>query len=285
MKEDHPLLAVGLMCTATLLFSLMAVCAKWLTGQLPVPEVVWGRYVFHLLFIIALFPHRASTLFVSGSKSLQILRSILVLLATIFAFVALRYLPLASVAALGFVGPFFVVSLAALVLHEHVSPRRWVAVAVGLIGVLVILRPGSEAMHWAAVLPLGMALCYAIYQVITRIIRGAAPPLNSLFYTALVGAVTSSIVVPFFWVHPDPKTWALMVGTGLLGGSGHLALIKAYESAKASIVAPFVYSELLWATALGWIVFAQFPDFWTFVGAGVIVATGIYVLGYESRAR
>ena len=283
MSDDRSLFAIGLICTATLCFAAMIVIVKWLAAELPVVEVIWGRYFFHVALILVLFPGRVPTLLVSRRKGLQIMRSVLVLVATICAFNAITYLPIATVAAIGFVGPILVVTLAAIVLHEHVTRRRWTAVLAGFAGVLVILRPGTPAMHWAMLLAAGSALCYAIYQILTRIIRHAAPPLASLFYTALVGAIAMSAVVAPHWRTPSWLEWGLMIACGLLGGAGHFALIRAYESADASRIAPFVYSELLWTTAAGWIVFTELPDAWTFVGAAIIMASVLYLMRSDVR--
>ena len=251
---------------------------KALSPELPTVQIIWGRYFFHALLIVVLFPHKIPTILISGRRDLQVLRGTFVLGATVCAFVALRYIPIANVAAIAFVGPLLVVAMAALLLHERVGRDRWIAVAVGLIGVLIILRPGIEVLHWASFLPLGMAACYASYQILTRIVRGLASPLTSLFYTALVGALASSVVVPFFWSSPSGVQWVFMAATGLFGGVGHLFMIKAFELAPASILAPFVYSELLWAIAVGWIFFTEFPDPWMLTGAVIVVATGLYLL-------
>ena len=277
-KPDRYGLSISLICLATLCFAVMGGCVKLLSSELPSGQIIWGRYFFHALLIFMLFPAKAPRIMVSKRIDLQIIRSVLVLGATICAFVALRYLPMADVAAIGFVSPLVVVSLAGLVLGEKISPTRWFAVIIGFVGVLVILRPGSGSMHWAALLQLFGVCCYGSYQILTRKIRGLAPPMTSLFYSALVGTVVSSLWLPLIWQSPEPKQWLMMAGTGLLGGSGHLALIKALESAPASVAGPFVYSELLWAIGIGFLLFGALPDIWTLIGAGVLVATGVYLL-------
>jgi len=206
------------------------------------------------------------------------------LLATLCMFTAVSYMPLADAVAASYVSPLILTGLSAVILYEHVGPRRWTAVAIGFVGVLVILRPGFGMTQWAAVLPLGMALFYALYNVTTRLVADSAPPLTSLFYTALVGAAAISAVAPFFWTWPSPAAWGLLVLTGLFGGIGHMALIVAFERAEASMVAPFAYTELIWATLSGALVFGDFPDAWTFAGAGIIAASGLYVLHRERRA-
>lgn len=281
-----PLQGIGLICFAVACFIAMNTMVRYLGRDLgyPVVEIVWGRYFFHLLLIMLMFPRRVPTLLVSDRKALQIFRSVLVLLATVCMFYAVREMPLADAVAIAFVAPLFAVGLSALILREKVGWRRWGAVAVGFLGMLVIIRPGAGALQWAALLPVGMAFLYALYQVITRMIRNAADPLNALFYSALVGAIAASAVVPFVWRTPDLAGWALLVGAGFFGGVGHFAVIKAYERAEVSLLAPFAYTELVWATLAGWMVFGDLPDLWVYAGAAIIAAAGIYVLHREQRA-
>ena len=275
---DRPLLAVTLLCAATLCFAIMAGMVKSLTGNISLPQIIWGRFFFHIVIILIVFPFKIPTILVSGRRELQVLRGALVLGATTCAFTALHYIPMANVAAIGFVGPLLVIGMAAALLHERVSLGHWIAVGVGFLGVLVIIRPGVGVMHWASFLPLGMACCYAGYQILTRFIRGVAAPLTSLFYTALVGSLVTSAVVPFFWNTPDAIQWLTMAAIGLFAAGGHLMVIKAYELAPASIVAPFIYSELLWNVIVGWAIFAEAPDAWMLIGAAILVLSGLYLL-------
>jgi len=282
---EAPLAGILLMCLAVLCFVIMNTMVKHLSQTLPVPLIIWARYFFHLVVIMALFPRRLPTLLVSRRKGMQVLRSVLVLVATLFMFFAVSLMPLADVVAITFMAPLLVTGLSVPVLGEHMGPRRWAAVAAGFLGMLVIVRPGAGVFQWAALLPLGMAVCYATYQIITRMIRGAADPLNALFYTALVGAVVTTVTVPFFWVTPAPLDWLWLVGTGLFGGLGHFAVIRAYDHAAPVMIAPFSYTELIWAVLLGLVFFGDFPDAWTFCGAAIIAASGLYVLHRERGRR
>jgi drug/metabolite transporter (DMT)-like permease len=280
---DRPLFAVALICGATLCFAIMAGFVKWLSVDLASGQVIWGRYFFHAVVIVALFPTRTPRLLASQRIDLQVFRSVLMFGATMCAFIALRHIPMAQVSAIGFVGPLIVIGLASLVLGERITRQQWYAVIVGFLGVLIILRPGIASMHWASLLPLAMAGCYATYQIITRKIRGLASPLTTLMYSALVGTFVSSIWAPLVWQSPTPWQWFAMIATGLFGGIGHLAIIKAYESAPASIAGPFVYAELLWAILIGWLLFQESPDFWTLAGAAVLIGTGVYLIRASSR--
>jgi drug/metabolite transporter (DMT)-like permease len=232
-----------------------------------------------------MFPRRIPTLLDCSDKLLQIVRSVLVLLATACMFFALGYMPLADAVAITFVAPLLIVALSAVLLKEVVGPRRWGAVIVGFIGVMVIIRPGAGTFQIAALLPLTAALFYAIFQIITRIISHRSDPLNMLFYTAVTGAVVMTAIVPFSWQTPSYDQWLMLVAIGLLGGLGHYALIRAYERSETSLVAPFAYTEIIWATLLGFMVFGDFPDIYTFLGTVIIITSGVYILQRERKMR
>ncbi|HUT50494.1 MAG TPA: DMT family transporter [Alphaproteobacteria bacterium] len=283
---DGTLRGIALLCGAVFCFMAMNTIVRWLRlGNFPVTEIVWARYFFHLLLIMAFFPHRIRTLLVAGRKGMQVLRSILVFLATVCMFVALGEMPIADIVAIAFVTPLLLVGLSVVILREKVGLRRWSAVLVGFLGMLVIVRPGTGSLQWAVLLPIGMAFFYALYQIITRMIRGTADSLNALFYTALVGAGAASLAMPFTWQTPSLAETGLLVAIGFLGGLGHWFVIMAYERAEVSAVAPFAYTELIWATAFGFVVFGEFPDGYTFLGAGIIAGAGLYVLTRERQAR
>ncbi len=283
---DAPLRGVLMMCFAVLCFATMNTFTKELrASDLPVTEIIWGRYFFHFALILLFFPRRIPTLLNTEDKGLQIARSILVLLATACMFIALGLMPLADAVAITFAGPLLIVVLSAVFLREAVGPRRWTAVIVGFIGMLVIIRPGAGAFQFAALLPVAVAFFYALYQIITRLISHRSDPLNMLTYTALVGALAMSVIVPFDWQTPTVQQWLMLVAAGFLGGLGHYAIIKAYERSEATLVAPFAYTEIIWATSLGWLAFGDFPDLFTFVGTAIIIASGLYVLQRERIRR
>ena len=278
-------LGILMMCFAVLSFAAMNTFTKELRPELPVIVIIWGRYFFHLLLIFIMFPKRIPTLLDCSDKLLQIVRSVLVLLATACMFFALGYMPLADAVAITFVAPLLIVALSAVLLKEVVGPRRWGAVIVGFIGVMVIIRPGAGTFQIAALLPLTAALFYAIFQIITRIISHRSDPLNMLFYTAVTGAVVMTAIVPFSWQTPSYDQWLMLVAIGLLGGLGHYALIRAYERSETSLVAPFAYTEIIWATLLGFMVFGDFPDIYTFFGTVIIITSGVYILQRERKMR
>jgi drug/metabolite transporter (DMT)-like permease len=283
---DTPIRGVLMMCVAVIFFVIMNTFVKELRAQeLPVIEIVWGRYFFHFLLVLLLFPRRIPTLLSGSDKGWQVARSVLVLLATGCMFTSVGLMPLADVVAITFIAPLLITALSVPFLGERVGPRRWIAVFVGLAGMLVIVRPGSGLFQIAVLLPIMVAVFAALYQIITRLISHRTDPVTSVFYTALVGALLMSAIVPFLWEMPTTGQWLMLVGAGLMGGLGHGAIILAYQRAEAPLVAPFAYTELIWATILGLTFFGDFPDLWTYVGAAIIAASGIYILHRERVRR
>lgn len=283
---DSRIRGILLMCSAGFCFAVMDAGVKHLAVDYPVPQVIWARYFFHFLLMLAfLGPRYRGSLLRTSRLGTQLIRSMLLLGATVCMFFALKYIPLAEAATIGFANPLIVTALSVPILSERVGGRRWTAVVIGFVGVLIVLRPGLGVMHWAAVLPLGMAFCYAVYQILTRLLAGKDNPRTILFYTALVGTGITSIGLPFFWTPPTLAAWSLMVAIGGLAGIGHFALIKAFELTPASVLAPFSYVSLIWVVLAGYIVFGHLPDEWTALGAIIIIGSGLYIVHRERRRR
>ena len=265
------------------LFVTMDGLAKWLTQSYPVPQVIWARYAFHFGLLALFLNWRLVATLRTRNLKLQIGRSLLLVATTTLFFFGISQVQLATASALMFVAPLLVTLLSIPLLKEQVGPRRLASVAVGFLGALVILRPGDELFDLAALLPLGAACTYAVYQIATRVLSAVDAPLTTLVYTALVGAVLSSLVVPFVWQTPDLLGWGVMLAVGGFGAVSQFCLIKAFQAAPASTVTPFGYSAILWATLYGWLLFAELPDSWTLIGAAVIVASGLYIWHREHR--
>ncbi len=267
------------------LFAIGEVLVKRLTVDYSVVQIVWARYLFHAILFLALFSGAGlRRQIATGRPFLQLGRSVLLLAATACFFTALRYLPLADAVAINFVAPLLVTAFSIPLLGERVGIHRWSAILVGFAGVLVIIRPGMGAMHWAAVLPLGTAICYSLYQILTRIAARTEDTRTSLFWTAAVGALITSALAPFFWQAPDAAGWVQMVAIGLLFGLGHYLLIRGLEVAPASTLAPFNYTQIIWAAVFGIIFFDHFPDGPALTGALVVIASGLYVWRRETRS-
>ena len=275
------------MMVMVMCFSILETTAKALSRSYPVPMLVWCRYTVHtLLMVILLAPRMGMTLLRTAKQGGQALRAALLMGSTLFNFSALSFLPMAEVKAISFVSPLLVTLLAVGLLHEHVSWRRWMAVAAGFGGVLFIVRPGSAMLQWPALFALGSATCYSVYQIMTRKFSESENPLTTLFYTAVIGCVLMSLVVPLFWKTPELRHVPLLLVLGIAGGVGHFMLIKAMELENASFLSPLGYAQLLWVVLLGYLVFGDFPDAHAFIGMAIIVGSGLYVaLGHRPAPR
>jgi drug/metabolite transporter (DMT)-like permease len=266
-------------------FAAMNGTNKFLTQDYPVIEVVWARFFFAnagIMVFVALGPG-FKALVRTRRPGLQLFRSALMISSTLLFVGALSLLPLAEVEAINFAGPLFVVALSAPLLKEKVPLSLWIAVLVGFAGVLVIIRPGAGVFSWAALMPLAVALLYGVFQIATRRIGGVDSALTSLFYSGLLGLIVTSIAAPFVWRWPDLQGWLLMALAGSLGAGSHFLLIKALDLAPASLLQPFTYAQLVAAVAIGYVVFDNVPDLWTWIGSAIVVGSGLYVVFRRQR--
>lgn len=224
MSEHPPRLLRGilLIMLAVFLFSSMDTLAKFMLRSYPLPPLIWARYAVHFGFMIALFAPRMGLGLVRTQRPLlQLLRGLALVASTGFFYLALTYLPLAEAAAISFVAPVLVASLSGPMLGERVTRRQWIAVTMGFLGVLVIIRPGGGLLSFAVVFPLMSAFVFALYQILTRKLAGRENAFTSLFYTALVGTVVTTAGLPFAWQTPTMMQVGIMIAMGCLGGFGH----------------------------------------------------------------
>ena len=269
------------MLLASLLFVSLDTVAKYLTATYPVEQIVWARFSFHLLVALIIMSPQGFGRLKSNQPWLQLLRSAFMLGANAFFFLALQSIPLVTASAVVFVGPLLVTALSVPLLGERVGPRRWAAVAVGFAGAMLIIRPGTDFMHAATVLPLLAALSFSFYQICTRILARHDDPMTTLTYTAVAGSLAATAIVPTSWITPDTVGWMAMIAAGIFGALGQWALIKAISAAPVSTIAPFGYTGLVWATLFGFVTFGDIPDLYTLCGAVIIAASGLYVLHRE----
>lgn len=283
---SHALRGIGFMAATIFFFSCIDAITKYLSAEYPVVFILWARYVFQTLILIVLLARAGSFGFLRTKRlGLQTLRAG-INIATNFCFIfGLSLLPLADAVALFMVGPLFVTALSVPLLGEKVGVRRWVAVGIGFLGALIVIRPGMGDFRWASLLMLSAALINACFQIATRKLAGNEPPLVMHSYLTLTGLAVTSAVVPFFWVHPPAGVLTLLALQGALGNASNLCLIAALRRAPASTLAPFNYGTIAFATVFGYFVFHQFPDHWTVVGALVIVSSGLYIIHRESVQR
>ncbi len=273
------------MCLAMLIFICMDAMAKHLAQTLPPLQVVWARYTGQTLLIVAIFLPSLPRLFRTSNIRVQLARSVLLFTATSLFFTGLAVLPLAEATALMEIGPLLITAMAAVFLGEQVGPRRWAGVVLGLVGALIIIRPGLGVFQPAALYVVGAAICLAGFQVATRMMSGTDSIWTTMLYTTLLGSVAASLAMPVLWVAPPVELLPFMLAIGAVGFAGHLCLVWALGQAPASVLAPFNYSQLIWSVLLGWIAFAELPDGPTAVGASVIVGAGLYVWHRERVRR
>ncbi len=271
------------MTLAGFAFSCMDTIAKLMSAHYDPFQVVWARYASQTFWsLVVLAPFLRSLLRTKYLK-LQILRSTLLFGATLGFFSALPYLKLAELVAIFEVAPLLITCLSFLVLKEKVSASRWVGVSIGMIGALIIIRPGTELFTPFALLPILAASCFAGYSITTRFLGSEESPWTNFLYTALIGAVIASILVIPKWQPIALEDLPILASFGIIGGIGHLMLIFALRYTQASILAPFSYFGLLYSSLWGFFVFDELPDFFTYLGAFVIVGSGIFVWYRENK--
>jgi drug/metabolite transporter (DMT)-like permease len=284
-RADRPLRGITLLLLSGIFLGTSDATSKYLSTTLPSIEIAWIRFlVFALIMIPAMVP--GSPLFALRTKRpvLQVTRGMALLGSSLLFISGLRFLPIAEASATGFVSPLVVTALSIFFLGEKVGLRRWLATAVGLIGVTIVLRPGTSAFHPAAFFPVVSAFAWACCLILTRKMSGQERTVVTMTYSSIVGFAVLCALVPFVWVTP---TWHdILFGTiiGLTSTAGQWIVVLAFRYAGASVLAPFSYIQLVWVTLLGFLIFGEVPDVWTVVGAAFIVASGLYT-AHRERVR
>ena len=280
-----PLSAILLIVGSALSFTVLDAIVKYLTQSYPVPLLVWARYAAQaLVMLLWLAPSMGRGMLRTRQPRLQIARAALLPFSSLCFFTALKYLPLAEATAINFSTPVLVVVLAVYFLGERMTHSRIAFVVTGAAGMLLIVRPGSAVFQGAALFALGAAVFYGVFQILTRKLA-AEDPRVTLFYPALVGTAIMTVVLPWFW-GDVAMPWthvALVVASGLLGTFGHFLFILAFQRGPASALTPFTYTQLIWATLIGWGVFGSLPDAWTLAGMAVIAVSGLLIALHERR--
>ena len=259
--------------------------AKYLSADLPVLQIVWARYFFTVMII---FPFMAiffrKQLIWTSKPLLQLSRGFILLLANILFFYAISIISLAKALTLAFVAPLIVTALSPFILGEIVGYRRWLAVTIGFIGSLIVIRPGFIEFNVATLAALSTGFFYGIYIIITRKLYAADSPLLTLLITGVVGAIILSAYMPFSWHKPSPNQWSLRFCIGLCASVGHFFLILSLKYADASKLAPFSYFEIVTNVIIGYYFFSDLPDFWMWFGLLIIISSGIYI-SLRERSR
>jgi drug/metabolite transporter (DMT)-like permease len=259
---ERILAGIGLVILSVACFATLDTATKLSTVGVPILMGVWFRYAFQAVATtLVLLPRYGIAVLRTEHPRYQLLRGTLLLVSSTLAFFSLRYMPLAEFTSVVLIAPLAVTLLAATTLKEEVSPLRWALVAGGFVGTLVILRPGGTVFSWAILLPLGLVLSNAWFQVLTSRLAQTEKPLTMHFYTGWVGTLIATIALPFAWTTlPGWHWWALLCLMGLMGTVGHFFLILAYQRAPASTLTPYLYAQIGFAMLGGWLMFSHVPD-------------------------
>lgn len=287
LRQDNATLGITLVISAMFIFATQDAITKTLAETYSAPQILWVRFIFYALFALAFSVRKRPLKYCLRSRApwLQIARSLLIVVEIGLFIVAIRYMSLAEMHALLATFPLMVTGIAALFLREPVGIRRWSAVFAGFIGVLIIIRPGIIDIQPGVFLALLTALMFAGYNVMTRLVAKYDDGETSTVYMALVGTVALSCIGPFFWKPVPLEDWLWLICLSITAAAGHFLLIKALEVAPASTLQPFNYTLLVFATVIGYVFFGNLPDFWTVVGASVVVGSGLYTIYRERRRK
>ncbi|MGE0238172.1 MAG: DMT family transporter [Parvibaculaceae bacterium] len=285
-QHNAPLTGIALMLAAMAILPFLDVAAKFLGQQgMPVIESVWARMFFGMIISLPfVLKGRSWRVLVPELPVLNGTRAFLIVASTAFFFLSLGYLPIADTLAIYFVQPLIVTLLAPLILKEQVGMRRWIAVFVGFIGTLIIIRPGLQTFNLGILFALLAGAITGLYMIVTRKISQSADPMVTTFHTNAMGALMTSLAVGFVWVTPTPEQWALLLVLAVVALIGHYLVIAAYRFGEASLLAPLAYAEMIMAVVCGWWFFGDFPDRWTFLGVGILIVCAVYI-SYRERVR
>lgn len=283
--RHQPTLGILLILASGLLLASQDALSKSLTAVYPVLLVVWLRYLSQSVLMLALFaPRMGLNLLRTQRPWLQLVRGLSLVAITLLFYSALRFIPLGEATAVIFLAPLVVIVLSATWLKEHISRGLWLSVGVGLLGVLLIVRPGGALFTPAILLPLGAAFCFGLYQLLTRRLSATDHPATSNLLSALVGTLSVSVLLPWFWQTPSLVDGLLMATLGATAMTGHMLLTHAYRFGSAASLAPFTYVQIVTATLLGMLFFDHTPDLWAILGMAVIILSGA-ALAWGQRAR
>lgn len=285
-RRSDSLLGILLMTGGMFVFSAVDIQAKILAQNLHPVQIVWSRQLGLVLGVVILLALKGPSVLRTQRPFLQVVRGALATGSAVLFIAALIYVPLADAVAVSFVAPFVVTLLGAWVLKEKVGVRRWTAVTIGFIGTLIVIRPGLGAIHPAVMLVFVAAILFAMRQVLSRLLADTDRTATTVAYTALVSGFLLTLPLPFVWQWPQSTTQiGLLVSIAVLAAGAEILVIKALEVAQAVVVAPMQYTLIIWGTAYGYFVFGHWPDYWTWIGTTIIIATGLYTLNRDAKVN
>ena len=278
--------AIILNLSAWVMLPIMDGFAKYLSSTIPILQITWSRYFFTVIIVLPImFIFFKKNLKWTTQPKLQLFRGLLLFSANILFFYSISVISLAKALTLAFIAPLIVTIFSPIILGEKVGLRRWLAVIIGFIGSLIVLRPGFVEINTASISALGTGFLYGIYLIVTRKLHNSDHPLLTLLITGIVGAIIGSSIMPAVWVQPTITEWYMMFAIGFFASIGHLLLILSLRYADASKLAPFGYFEIITNIIIGYYFFNHFPDSWTFIGLFVIISSGVYIFRRESLNR
>ena len=275
---------IALITLASLLFPTGDALAKYLVLTYDILLILWLKYLVQTVLVAVIILAGGPTVrFGTRHPFLQVGRGIFGIGSYGLFLTAIHFIPLADAIAIEFVSPLIVVALSVPLLGERAGRHRWAAVLVGFAGALIIVRPGLGAVHWASSLMLLAATSFSLMQIVSRPIARTEHPTTTLFYTSLTALVLMTPAVPFVWAHLSLSAWGIMLAVGVIAALCHWLLIRSFAFATASLLTPFTYAQILGATALGYLIFGDFPDAWTITGTVILILSGLYVIYRETR--
>jgi drug/metabolite transporter (DMT)-like permease len=276
MKHPHTLSGMLFALTALACFATLDTSAKVVSLTLPVLLGLWFRYIFQAVLTTAvMLPQRGRSIFHTRHFGLHVLRGALLATTSLLTFLSVAYMPVGEFTAIAMIAPLVVTLLAATLLGEHVSRLRWVLVAGGFVGTLVIIRPGGDLFGWHVLLPLAQVATHSTFQILTGRMVKTEDSVTMHFYTGWVGALLASLALPFIWVTPQTlHEWTALSLMGLMGTIGHFVLIMAYRRAPAATLMPLMYVQIAFAMFAGWLVFGHIADGWSLLGMILIAGCG-----------
>lgn len=284
-RSDRPLRGISLLLLSSIFLGTSDATSKYLSRTLPSIEITWIRFlVFVLIMIPAMVPGSPIFALRTQRPLLQVTRGMALLGSSLLFISGLAFLPIAEASATSFVSPMFVTALSIFFLGEKVGLRRWLATAVGLMGVLIVLRPGTSAFQAAAFFPVVSAFAWASCLILTRLMSGQERAMVTMTYSAVVGFVVLCALVPLVWITPSWHDILFGIIIGIASTAGQWIVVLAFRYADASVLAPFSYLQLLWVAFLGFVIFGEVPDVWTITGAAFIVTSGLYT-AHRERVR
>jgi len=286
MTSNRPFIGIAFFVSANFLTATVNAMSKYLSVEIHALQFTWGYFVAMTAFVAgyaAIKRLRPREIFATKHLGLQLLRAVLLVLTLWTLFVGLTYIPLADAVAIVFVAPLLITALSVPLLGEKVGIHRWGAVLAGLLGIFIIVRPGSTAMDWVLLLPLASAIAFALFQIVTRKMAGTESTFVTLFYSCAGASVLSTPVAVYVWSPLDIRQTAIMLAAGALGAAAHFFTIRAFNAAQVSFLAPFNYVRLIWATALGYLIFGDVPSAYVLLGSAIVIASGLYVMMRERR--